>query len=528
MNSVNNELMTNLLQVTQLSKTFESASLQTTDSDVSFATILNDMSQNGIELTAEEATMYEKSLTDQGVDLKELHEMLAKVIAENEDIPQDEEAENLLDILKEMLEPEDDESSLETKQPINIEDINPTKTEVKPEDNSEVVIPQSNETEIVEVDMKPQENEVAETDTKPVEHVEQRSEIPVEKNVESKVEAGPMQEAETLDAETEDVKKRTVEQVNIDEAVMPMMEPVVEKPATNEVEKEEITIDTEHKETSINNAYDFLNSEEVIISDDSVLKLDLMFKDVFNQIDNSSENVANEDTPIMFSVNEEVDVNSEEATELVTNLNKDMEVLTSDKEEHSDSEIAYEKMNSFRINLEEVNMDTTSSVKDTMNTESTNVPEGNYSWIKEAKEINLTQQITQSFASKSDMDSEFVIKLKPEGIGEIVVKMVSSSDGNTQVSMITNNQHVKALLESDMMDLKNALLNQDVEVKEVVFDEQSSYFSESNFQDGSNANHSNTQHQNFSNYYQSTNDESESMTAPTDRYYESSRLHQYA
>ena len=127
-----------------------------------------------------------------------------------------------------------------------------------------------------------------------------------------------------------------------------------------------------------------------------------------------------------------------------------------------------------------------------------------------------------------DLSDEFVIKLKPEGLGEIVVKMVSDATGNASVTMITNNQHVKALLESDMVDLRNALLNQHVEVKEVVYDDQSSYFSESNFMDQSNKGHGTKEQSTFS-YYQPTNDEQDVIIAPTNTYYYgSSRLHQYA
>ena len=50
--------------------------------------------------------------------------------------------------------------------------------------------------------------------------------------------------------------------------------------------------------------------------------------------------------------------------------------------------------------------------------------------------------------------------------------------------MIVNNENVKSILESDLNGLKAALSQTNVEVKEVVYDDNSQYFQQSNFTDG--------------------------------------------
>ena len=79
-----------------------------------------------------------------------------------------------------------------------------------------------------------------------------------------------------------------------------------------------------------------------------------------------------------------------------------------------------------------------------------------------------------------------------------------------------------------MSKFNRDILNQNIEIKEVVYDDQSSYFSESNFMNQSNTGHSTKEHH-ATYYYQKTTDEQDMATAPTNAYYYgSSRVHEYA
>lgn len=75
--------------------------------------------------------------------------------------------------------------------------------------------------------------------------------------------------------------------------------------------------------------------------------------------------------------------------------------------------------------------------------------------------------------------NEFVVKLKPEGLGEITVKLVETG-GKMALSIMTSNAHVASLLNNNISELQNSLRQYNTEVHEVV--EQQAYAQDSGFQ----------------------------------------------
>lgn len=464
MNSVNLELMQSLLQVTQQSKAFGNANT-TTDSEVSFATILNDMNEKGFTLSQEEANVYQSVLEENNVDLDELHKILAALV--NLDQVESNEVTEGNDMLTMLLEAFESEQT-ETEE-VKVEETTTQNAEYIAE--SVVVTETGSVTESVTEDSDIHENE------------EQDEEIPAE-NVPVSEMMGMAAVNSSISIETEhEVVENDFngnEEFHISEKKSDVLT-YVAKPDYHEPQ--------------------FDTDSDVIISDDNVLKLDLMFKDMFKE-----EAVVEEsEVPILTKQNAEI---------------------ISEEESVSDFEKAYMTLNTMRPVTQALPVD----IEPTRQAENVNADKlvANEFHLDTPETISISQQIQNGFAKQVDLSKEFAIKLKPEGLGEIVVKMVSESDGTSSVSMITNNQQVKALLESDMADLRSALLNQNIEIKEVVYDDQSSYFSESNFMNQSNTGHSTKEHH-ATYYYQKTTDEQDMATAPTNAYYYgSSRVHEYA
>ena len=160
-----------------------------------------------------------------------------------------------------------------------------------------------------------------------------------------------------------------------------------------------------------------------------------------------------------------------------TNTPKEVVVEESKSNQHetqesTDFEKAYNQMQAYRMNAN------TTTVKEVVPTE-----------VEEVVEVNksdILNQISENMKSVNEIQDEYVIKLKPEGLGEIVVKLQSESNGKSILSLIVNNESVKNILESDLNGLKAALSETNVEVKEVVYDDNSQYFQQSNFMEGNN------------------------------------------
>lgn len=72
--------------------------------------------------------------------------------------------------------------------------------------------------------------------------------------------------------------------------------------------------------------------------------------------------------------------------------------------------------------------------------------------------------ISKNFADGKD---EFVVKLRPEGLGEITVKLAQGSEKIT-MSIMTSNSQVAKLLSGEIGILKDALRPYNVEVREIV------------------------------------------------------------
>ena len=302
MSSVNFELMQSLLQVTPQSKTFESAST-TSDSSVSFKNILEDMNEKGITLSKEEAAICKEALEENNVDLEELHKALSSLKQlENVESNEDTEEKSLLDVLLESLE-------------------------------------------------------VTE-------------EMPVDLNEEATMELVQEQVATTLLAETvvltdtEDHTKET-EEVKIEvESVKPTVAATTEmasvNSSTNSIDTKHETLKSENKvnetfNTTLNetlatkNAYvakpvyhevNFDTNENVIISDNSVLKLDLMYKGMF------------EDSELNATVNLDREITIEEPLLTAENV----EVVSND--EVADFEKAYMTLNTIRPMTQSLSVDT--------------------------------------------------------------------------------------------------------------------------------------------------------------------------
>lgn len=187
------------------------------------------------------------------------------------------------------------------------------------------------------------------------------------------------------------------------------------------------------------------------------------------------------------------------------------------KSEQSDFEKAYQEMQAYRANV-----NTTAKIQD--------MPK-----MSEAKEVvqvnksDVLNQINESMKAWNQIKDEFVIKLKPEGLGEIVVKLQSEANGKNLLSLVVNNQNVKNILESDLQGLKAALTQTNVEVKEVVFDDQSQYFQQSNFMEGNSfyQNREQSSQANQTSTYQYDNDEQEAMMQEQIVVQSDSLIHQY-
>lgn len=79
----------------------------------------------------------------------------------------------------------------------------------------------------------------------------------------------------------------------------------------------------------------------------------------------------------------------------------------------------------------------------------------------------LTQVKTGVMAGMNSGKNEFVVKLRPDGLGEITVKLVEAN-GGLSMSIITSNTQVQRLISGEMVGLREAMKPLGVEVQQVV------------------------------------------------------------
>lgn len=87
--------------------------------------------------------------------------------------------------------------------------------------------------------------------------------------------------------------------------------------------------------------------------------------------------------------------------------------------------------------------------------------------LPEAKEVfsQLKEGVTENV---SEGKSEFTVKLKPDGLGEITVKLVEGSDNKMTLSLMTSNTQVAKMLSNEIGLLRETMKPYNVEVREIV------------------------------------------------------------
>lgn len=90
-------------------------------------------------------------------------------------------------------------------------------------------------------------------------------------------------------------------------------------------------------------------------------------------------------------------------------------------------------------------------------------------------ELELKDQISDGIKHNVSLGkSEFVLKLKPENLGEITVKLIEEA-GKTSVTISTLNSQTARLINSELQALKAAVAPMNVEVSEAVVQTQPAY-----------------------------------------------------
>lgn len=149
-----------------------------------------------------------------------------------------------------------------------------------------------------------------------------------------------------------------------------------------------------------------------------------------------------------------------------------VEMEASVVEGEADFKKAYRELNANVVNIN--NVEVKPNVENAVALETSNTtPDLSEYKVVEQVSVSINEQLAKA-------QDEFVIKLKPEGLGEVVVKLVNNG-GNIEVNLITNNLQTKNYLSEQIGNLRDSLQSLDTQIKEVVYDNQSSYFSENNF-----------------------------------------------
>lgn len=109
----------------------------------------------------------------------------------------------------------------------------------------------------------------------------------------------------------------------------------------------------------------------------------------------------------------------------------------------------------------------------------------------ETDDIALKQDVVDQVQSRvalnlKEGNDEFVMKLRPEGLGEITVKMVMQEGGKIVVNIQTQSQEAKAILSQEMNQLKSSLLAYNTEVGEITsYVSNEGFYQQSAYQHGS-------------------------------------------
>ncbi|MGN0612723.1 MAG: flagellar hook-length control protein FliK, partial [Porcipelethomonas sp.] len=86
--------------------------------------------------------------------------------------------------------------------------------------------------------------------------------------------------------------------------------------------------------------------------------------------------------------------------------------------------------------------------------------------MNKAKYGSADEQLFKGISENlSKGKSEFTVKLRPEGLGEILVKLVSEDGGKTVLSMVASSAKTAALLNRDLASLQTSLSQHDVEIE---------------------------------------------------------------
>jgi hypothetical protein len=109
--------------------------------------------------------------------------------------------------------------------------------------------------------------------------------------------------------------------------------------------------------------------------------------------------------------------------------------------------------------------------------------------IAETSGKEILEQVKTGILKKLDSDeSRFIVRLKPEGLGEIAVDMVQKS-GKIVLNIIASSSQTEKLLASELTGLRDSLRLYNAEIKQVTSTETDpsalSYFSDRNFTENS-------------------------------------------
>lgn len=93
--------------------------------------------------------------------------------------------------------------------------------------------------------------------------------------------------------------------------------------------------------------------------------------------------------------------------------------------------------------------------------------------------FNVISQVREGIIEKlNDGNDEFIVRLKPEGLGEITVRLMQTGD-KIALSISASNSHVARLLSSEIDQLRESLRPYNTVVQEVV--DQQAYASNQDF-----------------------------------------------
>ena len=79
----------------------------------------------------------------------------------------------------------------------------------------------------------------------------------------------------------------------------------------------------------------------------------------------------------------------------------------------------------------------------------------------------MQQVVQQARLIRTDADTEMVIRLNPEHLGELTLRVAVTAGGTVNATFHTENEQVRGLLESSMIQLKQELQQQGLKVNNV-------------------------------------------------------------